>query len=568
MCGISGVFNFNGQPVKLNILKDMADSMAHRGPDGDGFWINESHDLGFAHRRLAIVDLSDQGKQPMHYNDRYTITFNGEIYNYLELRKDLEKVGYQFKTHSDTEVILAAFDFKKERCLDDFDGMFAFAIWDEREKRLFCARDRFGEKPFHYYFDDNTFVFSSEIKSIYRAGVRKEVDADKVNIFLATGESEFYDQTFFKNIQKLPQAHYSWIQNGKMSLHRYYNVIQEEKHSYRNDSEYSERFTELLTISLKRRMRSDVPIGSSLSGGLDSSGIVSLLHKIDPTLDYKLFSARFNDPNKDEGKWMQYVVDQVKHPHHNIWVEPEAILENINDILWHHESPIGSTSVCAQYLLMDVIKEQNTKVILDGQGADEILAGYGHYRYMYLYDELYNYQFKNYFNQKKIYKSIYGLDLNTGYFPVINLYLSKLLYPGKSNTPLYRSMKEWLKFDTTYNLPLLLSYADRNSMSHGIEVRLPFLFHELVDYALSLPVSQIYRDSVTKVVFRNALKNVAPEPIVNRMDKLGFAPPQDKWMQHFGIAEHNELKEQGFSYSSNPWRNYITHKFLEMAKSL
>lgn len=568
MCGISGIFNFKGQIVEISVLKNMSDIMAHRGPDGDGFWINDGANIGFAHRRLAIIDLSDAGKQPMHYNDRYTITYNGEIYNYIELRKDLEKAGYHFRTHSDTEVILASFDFKKEKCVEDFDGMFAFAIWDKKERKLFCARDRFGEKPFHYYLDNERFVFASEIKSIFKANVRNEIESSKVDMYLSQGESVFYDSTFFKNICKLPPAHYAYVQYGKISIHSYYSIHTEDKNSYKSDAEYAERFLELFTTSLKRRMRSDVPIGSSLSGGLDSSGIVSVLHKINPNLDYKLFSARFNDPEKDEGKWMQMVVDQVKHPHYNIWVTPELILENIEDIVWHHEIPVGSTSVCAHYLLMDVIKEQNTKVILDGQGADEILAGYGHYRHVYLYNELYNLRINNFFKQKKIYKSLYGKKISTGYIPIVSLYLSKLLYPGKDDTPLYRSLKAWLKHDTVFNLPLLLQFSDRNSMSHGIEARLPFLFHELVDFVMSLPVNQIYRDAITKVVFRNAIRGIAPEPIVNRMDKLGFAPPQDKWMQHFGIPEKNELTEQGYSQSSYPWRNYITHTFLKVAKTM
>lgn len=568
MCGIAGIFNFNHQPVELSTLKNMSDAIAHRGPDGDGFWINDATNIGFAHRRLAIIDLSNAGNQPMHYNNRYTITYNGEIYNYIELRRDLEKAGYHFTTHSDTEVILASYDFKKEKCVEEFDGMFAFSIWDNKEKKLFCARDRFGEKPFHYYLDNDRFVFGSEIKAIFRAGVKNEIDSEKIDSYLTQGESEFYDATFFKGIQKLPHSHYAYVQNGKISIHSYYTINIEQKHSFKTDEEYAERFSELFTTSLKRRMRSDVPIGSSLSGGLDSSGIVSMLHKIDPNLNYKLFSARFDDPEKDEGKWMQLVVDQVKHPHFNMWVTPELILDRIEEIVWHHEVPVGSTSVCAHYLLMDVIKEQNTKVILDGQGADEILAGYGHYRYTHLYDELYNLKFNSFFKQKKIYKSLYGKNINTGYIPIVNLFLSKILYPGKEDTPFYRSLKAWLKHDTVFSLPLLLQFSDRTTMSHGIEARLPFLFHELVDFVMSLPVNQIYRDALTKVVFRNAIKGVAPEPIVNRMDKLGFAPPQDKWMQHFGIPEKNELTEQGYSPSSYPWRNYITHTFLKVAKKM
>ena len=191
MCGIAGWVNFSGKPVIKETLENMADAIAHRGPDGEGYWVNENRNIGFAHRRLAIIDLTDSGKQPMHYVDgRYTITFNGEIYNYVELREELKKSGYKFVSQSDTEVILALYDYKREKCLSDLDGMFSFAIWDEKEKELFCARDRFGEKPFHYHFDGENFYFASEIKALFAAGIERKISHKNLQHYLNTGENE------------------------------------------------------------------------------------------------------------------------------------------------------------------------------------------------------------------------------------------------------------------------------------------------------------------------------------------------------------------------------------------
>jgi asparagine synthase (glutamine-hydrolysing) len=568
MCGIAGVFNFNSKPVEINQLREMGNSMHHRGPDGEGFWISDDAEIGFAHRRLSIIDLSEKAGQPMHFRSRYTIVYNGEIYNYIELRQSLIKNGYTFQTDSDTEVILASYDFLKEKCLETFDGMFAFAIWDEKEKRLFCARDRYAEKPFHYSFSKNHFIFSSEIKTLFKAAVEKKIDRKKVEAYLHHNEAIYFDQTFFEGIKKLPHAHYAIVEKGNISIYPYYKLNNSVIHRYQKDEDYVDHFLNLFELSIKRRLRSDVPIGSSFSGGLDSSGIVCDLHKLYPNLNYKLFSARFEDKEKDEGKWMKYVVDHTTFEQVNVTIIPENIVKFIEKIVYHNEIPVGSTSIAAQFLLMHKINEQNIKVVLDGQGADEILGGYGHYRYHYLYDELYQWRFGNFLKQKKIYNSLYNQPIRTGYLPIIKLFLAKLIYPGNCDNVFYKSFKNRLQEDFHKNLPLLLSFADRNAMAFGVEVRLPFLFHELVDFTMSLPVEQIYRNAQTKFVYRNAIRKFTPAEIVERKDKLGYAPPQDKWMHHFLLEEKNELINQGYRQSPYAWRNYITHVFLKVAAKL
>lgn len=235
MCGIAGIISFNSEPVKTDDLKKMTDVILHRGPDGEGQWINATGNVGFGHRRLSIIDLSEQGKQPMHYaNERYTITFNGEIYNYIEIKVDLLNKGYVFKSNSDTEVLMALYDLKKEKCLQDLDGMFAFAIWDEKEQTLFCARDRFGEKPFHYYLDNNRFVFASEIKQFWEVGIEKITDNNRFKNYLIDGHIDDVDDstaTFFDKIKKLDAAHYMLVNaQGKTSITKYWQLEKKQIH--------------------------------------------------------------------------------------------------------------------------------------------------------------------------------------------------------------------------------------------------------------------------------------------------------------------------------------------------
>lgn len=276
MCGIAGIISFK-ESVDLQRLKRMTDVIVHRGPDGEGHWLNNTNKVGFGHRRLSIIDLSDNAKQPMHYADgRYTITFNGEIYNYIEIRKELLSKGYKFYSESDTEILMALYDLKREDCLQDLDGMFAFSIWDNKEQSLFCARDRFGEKPFYYYRNDNEFVFASEIKQFFAAGIQKEINPQVVFYYMnynIEGNPYHPEQTFFRNIDQLMPASYLILRNNGMMMKKYWDLDAKEV-SKLSFSDSVEKFTELFNTSLKRRMRSDVPVGSCLSGGLDRKSVV------------------------------------------------------------------------------------------------------------------------------------------------------------------------------------------------------------------------------------------------------------------------------------------------------
>ena len=288
MCGIAGIIKQNkdvqnfSRTEMLFQVRTMADAIQHRGPDGEGYWANDNASIGFGHRRLSVIDLTEGAVQPMHYQERYTIVYNGEIYNYIELKEHLHKRGYSFKTKSDIEVILAAYDHWKEKCMEHFDGMFSFAIWDEKEQILFAARDRFGEKPFYYYTDDEHFIFASEMKALWAVGVPKKVDDKMLLNYITIGHLQNPSdkaQTFFEDIRSLPAAHYLQLSKntGKITIRRYWDIDVQQKITI-SESEAIEKLTALLTSSVKRRMRSDVDLGTSLSGGLDSSSILSLIN--------------------------------------------------------------------------------------------------------------------------------------------------------------------------------------------------------------------------------------------------------------------------------------------------
>ena len=280
MCGIAGIVSLNKSLVNKSSLKTMSDSLSHRGPDGEGLWINENNTVGLSHRRLAIIDLTEAATQPMHYLNRYSIVYNGEIYNYKEIRTDLQKAGYFFTTESDTEVILAAFDFYKNDCVTYFDGMFAFAIWDIITETLFCARDTFGEKPFYYFIDKDVFVFASEMKALWAIGVNKTIDDKMMVNYLAIGQVQNAGNkthTFYKNIFSLSSAHTGLFSLNDMNFTlTKYRDIDKENSIKISEKDAVEKLEMLLNKSVHHRLRSDVAVGSSLSGGIDSSTIAYL----------------------------------------------------------------------------------------------------------------------------------------------------------------------------------------------------------------------------------------------------------------------------------------------------
>ena len=390
MCGIAGILSPDTGNVSRQRLQKMTDAIQHRGPEGDGFWINSSGTAGLGHRRLSIIDLSEAGSQPMHYLDRYTITYNGEIFNYLEIKDDLIRKGYAFTSKCDTEVVLAAYACYGKECLQYFDGMFAFAIWDRQQQTLFCARDRFGEKPFYYYYSPShkEFVFASEMKALWAAGIQKNTDKEMLFNYLTLGLVQHpvdRQQTFFEDILSLPRSHYLLYKAGQnnqphLEVRSYWDLDKETQKTDASARNIQLEFQRLFSASVKRRLRSDVAIGSSLSGGLDSSSIVAVINNLlEGSKNQKTFSGIFPGFEKDESKQIELVTERFKIDNYSVTPTADDLINDFEKLVYHQEEPFQSASIFAQYKVYGLAKQKGVTVILDGQGADETLAGYAKY---------------------------------------------------------------------------------------------------------------------------------------------------------------------------------------------
>lgn len=393
MCGIAGILSENPNQISKEKLVNMTDSIIHRGPDGSGHWGSEDGKVWFGHRRLSILDLSELGAQPMHYLDRYTLTFNGEIYNYIEIKEQLVKKGYQFRSHSDTEVLLALFDLKRDRCLQDLDGMFSFALHDKQTGEVFCARDRFGEKPFFFTQSDGAFYFGSEMKEFWAAGIAKKPNSEMIFNYLHYDLLDnHYDlgQTFFRGVRKLAPGHFLIWKKGEYRIEKYWTINPQHQNHSISIEEAKEQFRSLFMESVSRRLRSDVLVGSSLSGGIDSSLVVCAIDhllKDHPESIQNTFSARFKDFHKDEGYFIDKVRAQTKITSHEVYSEMAEMAEVFDKICYHQEEPFGSASIIVQYQVYELAKKKGVTVLLDGQGADEILAGY-HFYFKTFFNEI------------------------------------------------------------------------------------------------------------------------------------------------------------------------------------
>ncbi len=571
MCGIAGIVALAGHRVDIAVLKRMTDTIVHRGPDGEGHWQNASGSVGLGHRRLSILDLSEAGHQPMHYaGDRFTITFNGEIYNFVELQQELESRGYRFHSHCDTEVLMAAYHRWGPDCLQQFDGMFAFAIWDAQEGSLFCARDRFGEKPFYYAASSEGIHFASEMKALWAAGVSRTPHPSSVYNYLSYGQLQNpadLGQTFFADIRRLPAASYMLIrpESGIVAQRKYWDISLQTVEPAGGEKAAVQVFQDLFYTSLRRRLRSDVPLGSSLSGGLDSSVIVGAMDGLDiaQQIQRKTFSAQFPGFQKDESRYQKIVTGHTHVRPCYIVPTEESLLHNWDTLIYHQEEPFSSASINVQYEVYGLAKREGITVMLDGQGADEILAGYHSY-------------FNSYFKElrrtgKQQYAAAYreyialqaGNSINTLMTPSkwrhLKAMLPKAIAEGIAHrrqqlsaakkalnpeyynaykqydyrlAPSFDTLNEDLYFSTCkIGLSELLRYADRNSMAHSVEVRLPFLQHELVQYLFSLPATYKIRNGYTKWILRKAFTGLLPDEIIWRRDKIGFEPPQNNWLQ-------------------------------------
>lgn len=579
MCGISGIFNFNGVPLNDKKLREMNRLIHHRGPDGNGIYIDSN--IGIGSTRLAIIDLREISNMPLHDTEnRYVIVFNGEIFNYIEIKKELLLKGYGFNTDSDTEVILNAYKEWGEDCLHKLNGMWAFAIWDKQEKTLFCSRDRYGIKPLYFYKDDNTLIFGSEIKQILSCGVDKTVNDDTVYDYLVFNFIDHTENTFFKKITKVQAGHKFTIKNNEFKLSRWYEL---PKNGFMKDTKnlYND-FYDLLYDSVRLRLRSDVEVGSCLSGGLDSSAIVCIMHDIlhneGKSEIQKTYTACYDDPFIDERPFVEEVIKQTNSTKFYLFPDVKGFSEDIDKMTYHQDEPYTGATVFAQWSVFKKIHETGIKVVLDGQGSDEILLGYFSFFPFHLKRNILNpFKFISEFaggvNTSNLGYSKFTQNLiyfNTGsvrYRHVLKNsrafvqpdFISSHNRRDIFNQMIASSSLEDNRLSNLWNisLPSLLRYEDRNSMAFSVEARIPFLDHRLVEYIFSIPLDKLIHKGWTKHVLRESLKGKIPEDIRMRKGKLAFSVPQKKWL--------NEIS----SYLEDTFNNdFRSGKYIHRSKIL
>lgn len=527
-------------------------ALQHRGPDDQSTYVDDEVSLG--HRRLSIIDLSPAGRQPKcNENESIWIVFNGEIYNFQEIRATLEKSGHQFSSDTDTEVIIHAYEEWGTSCVERFNGMWAFAIYDKNKGILFFSRDRFGVKPLYFCRNEKGLVFSSEIKGILQHPIRCAANEKAIYDFLALGFVDHLQQTFFQDIDRLMPGEsmiYSFSQ-GSMEKFRWYELNQVPAGMEKmTEEEAAKRIRELFEDSVRYRLISDVPVGSCLSGGIDSSSIVHAMRKNSETSEIKTFSMVFPGKKQDESSFINEVVAATKVEAYNVSPSTEDLLRDLYDLIRTQEEPFGSLSIYGQYKVMQLANRSGMKVLLDGQGSDEIFAGYFIYYKYYFFESLLHLRMGEAIETAKRMNSklqdillfpamtiLSTLGLSQGILR--NLWLSRLKYlKGFDEVVLANPLTD-RGFDLnralysdliSYSIPQLLRYEDKNSMRWSIESRVPFLDYRLVELAMSLPSGYKIRLGTTKYILRKAMKGLVSDRILNRRDKIGFAAPDEDWL--------------------------------------
>ncbi len=571
MCGIYISVGFPPDPAHIDVV-------AHRGPDGRGWRVFDSPagPVALGHRRLSIIDLDDRALQPMSAgNGRYWLCFNGEIYNYLELQAELRAAGETFETTSDVEVLLKACIVWGKGALDRLVGMFAFAFWDDQEKTLLLVRDRMGVKPLVYHASDRGAAFASEIKQLIDLpGFQRRINMSRAHNFLATGVTDHLDETMFADARNLGPGRFieldlkTWRPRSAIEVRDYWKPPAPSDRTW-SEAEAADRFRELFFDSMKLHTRADVRVGSCLSGGLDSSSIVAVQSKIRPAdaEPVQAISAVFPDTPVDETKFIDAAIERSGAQSTRVTLSPEHVFEDVEAIVRTQDEPYGSTSIHAQYHVFRKAREIGVKVMLDGQGADEILGGYHgcfDFHYMRLIRQA---QLLSLIQTLQERKNWHGVSRRQqlwlfsqrlpppfrqllrppgrGAPPPPAWMATDLLQPhapieggvaaqacAREGLPVARTLGDYcVTLARTTNLPMLLRYEDRNSMAHSIEARVPFLDHRLVEFALQLGDQHKIVGGDTKRVLRSAMADILPDPIRFRRDKLGFATPEELWFK-------------------------------------
>ncbi len=635
MCGISGIISNKNSNTTLDLIK-MTKIIDYRGPDDEGFvlindekvfvaggddtaeasWIekipylpklnikdlvSQNSSVSFGHRRLSILDLSANGHQPMcDSSERYWITFNGEIYNYIEIREKLQALGHVFHTNTDTEVILIAYQTWGTSCQDHFNGMWSLAIYDTIDKKIFFSRDRYGIKPFYYWFSpQGDFYFASEIKQFTNAiGWKAILNGARAYDYLYYALTDHTEQTLFKGVYLLRpgQCFHGTIEDlfskdakGSIMTTNWYTPI--AKNFKGSFTEAKTEFLSKFKDAVQLHLRSDVPIGSALSGGLDSSAIVSyiniLLKQQDKSDLQKTFSSCSDDERYDERKWMEIVVAETNVDGHYIYPQGKDVFTLTEHLVWHMDEPYQSQSAFLGYHVFQEARKNNIVVLMNGQGADEYLSGYNDFRLLRRKKLLKKFRIKELYSEVKSFGTIFNLfqDIifdnlprKLKYYLANNNKRSKELdsiidvpkivkvkkHPYETNDYVKKSHFEISKYQL-YKEPLqkYLRWEDRNSMAHSIEARVPFLDHRLVELAHSLPLEYLDAPDQSKRVLVEAMKGILPERIRQRKDKKGFITPEQNWFMNEFKDQYVNMLKSYLPYAKGIIRESQAIKFYE-----
>ncbi|MBS1646333.1 MAG: asparagine synthase (glutamine-hydrolyzing) [Bacteroidetes bacterium] len=576
MCGIAGIWHLNKEALHATKLQSFTNSLEHRGPDGFGFYIDEKKQLGLGHRRLSILDLSEAGKQPMSFADgRYWISYNGEVFNFIELRIELKNKGYSFKTETDTEIILAAYHCWGIDCLHKFNGMFALAIWDSAEQKLFLARDRFGIKPLYYaHLPHLLFAFASETIAFKKLENFKR-NFNDTNVLLQLKNNNILEglgYTIYERIFQLLPGHYMMVyKNETPKQKRWWSTLNNIQSVPKKYEEQVEQLQSLLIDSLRLRLRSDVTLATALSGGVDSSSVFCTLNYMMQRTENKermpdnwqqAFVATFPGTLSDEEAYAKQVIDNTGLKGTFITLDENALYNKIIDTTLKSDAILGSPIV-SSYMVYEAMRKNDVTVSMDGHGVDEMLYGYPYLvqaAYRYYYDK---HDAENKKDIEQTYKNLFYNEVKESYLEELK---NKFPAPTKAQQvknsiknsslgALYRSLKnneadialphlsdrpyntgkmnvaEKVLFDSFHTgmLPTLLRNFDRASMLNGVEVRMPFMDYRLVQYVFSLPLFSKIGGGYTKRILRDAMKGIVPENIIRRKLKIGLMAPMYDW---------------------------------------
>lgn len=535
MCGIFGTVNYR---ISKDVFQQQLNKLSHRGPDGFGIWENKDQSVKLGHRRLAIIDTDSRSNQPMLFADRYAIVFNGEIYNYVELKKELEKKGIVFQTASDTEVLFRLLIQEGPAALNKLNGMWSFVLYDEVEKTLFMSRDRIGKKPLYYLQQNDQFAFSSEMKSLYQLTPSFSYNLEFIDYAVANPfDNERLPDTIIHGIQKFPAGSYGIWKNGKLEIKRFYfpEQLLEQKRSYRNFNEAVEQFRELFESSCTLRMRSDVPVGSALSGGIDSGIVVSTIGKLGygKKGEYTALISSFPGSALDETKEAMQVAEHANVPAVKVTVNPDLSPDHILEAIYDFEE-MYLTAPVSFFQSYKGFRENGIVVTLDGHGGDELFGGYPFDMDVKLKDD-----FPNLLRMRNTLTTIHNMYGHEGEMDMRNAWMhfkGELLQKIKARKPFSVFEKEqYYKqklFHSTFKgiLPTLLRNFDRYSMHAGVEVRMPFLDYRMIEFAFSLPNDYKVRNGFSKAVVREAARGIVPDAILDNKLKSGWNSPMGEWM--------------------------------------